>query len=222
MLDLSFPFKISNKGQCLSPAYYNEGNTVGIAKSLLGKVLIHETPEGLCAGVIVETEAYLGESDKAAHVYNGRRTKRTETMYGPAGHAYIYLCYGIHSMLNVVTHREGIPQAVLIRALHPWKGIELMRQRRNKKKLDASLTRGPGSLCQAMGIHYSQDNTPLWSTHLKIEDWGLHIAENNILSGTRIGVAYAQEDALRPYRFWIKDNLFVSKAPRPYPLISKN
>jgi DNA-3-methyladenine glycosylase len=164
--------------------------------------------------MIVETEAYTGEGDKAAHVYGGKRTKRTETMYGEAGHAYIYLCYGMHHLLNVVTNAKNVPHAVLIRALAPLEGIGLMMERRHKTKQDPSLTRGPGSLCQALGIHYGQNGASLLGDLIWIEDRGISIPKDQIESGPRIGVAYAQEDALLPYRFWIKGNPHVSKTPK--------
>lgn len=197
--------------------FYSGTDVLQIAKDLLGKVLVSCSDGALCtSGMIVETEAYTGEHDKAAHVYGGKRTRRTETMYGRAGHAYIYLCYGIHHLLNVVTHSENVPHAVLIRALAPLEGIELMMKRRNKTKQDITLTRGPGSLCQALGIHYGQSGESLLGDRIWIEDRGIKIPEDEIESGPRIGVAYAQEDALLPYRFWIRANPYVSKPP-PYP-----
>lgn len=198
----------------LKPDFYEREDVIQIARDLLGKVLVTKSKEGYAAGMIVETEAYTGEKDKAAHVYGGKRTKRTETMYGEAGHAYIYLCYGIHHMLNVVTNKRDVPNAVLVRALEPLEGIELMIQRRKKKGLDNTLTRGPGSLCGAMGIHYRQDGTALWGEEIWIEDRGVRIPAGSISTGVRIGVAYAAEDALLPYRFWLKENPYVSKPSR--------
>lgn len=198
----------------LKPTFYERADVILVAQELLGKVLVTRKGKEYTAGLIVETEAYTGEKDKAAHVYGGKRTKRTETMYGKAGHAYIYLCYGIHHMLNVVTNKEGIPNAVLIRALEPLEGISIMMSRRKKKSLDNTLTRGPGSLCGALGIHYHQDGTALWGNEIWIEDRGFLIQKEQIQSGPRIGVDYAGEDALLPYRFWVKDNPFVSKPPK--------
>lgn len=198
----------------LSLAFYEREDVILVAKELLGKVLVTQKGKEYTSGIIIETEAYTGENDKAAHVYGGKRTKRTETMYGEAGHAYIYLCYGIHHMLNVVTNKKEMPNAVLIRALEPLEGIDLMLQRRRKKMLDNSLTRGPGSLCGALGIHYCQDGVPLCGNEIWIEDRGIKVPENHILSGPRIGVDYAGEDAQLPYRFWLKDNPFVSKVPK--------
>lgn len=198
----------------LKRSFYEEEDVLQIAKNLLGKVLVTQNEDGYSSGMIVETEAYMGISDKAAHVYGDKRTKRTETMYGEAGHAYIYLCYGLHNMLNVVTNKIGIPKAVLIRALEPLEGIELMMKRRKKLQLDNTLTRGPGSLCGAMGITFHQDGISLMGDEIWIEDRKITIPNEAISIGERIGVAYAQEDALLPYRFWVKDNNYVSKMPR--------
>ena len=198
----------------LSLSFYERTDVFQITRELLGKVLVSENEEGRSSGIIVEAEAYNGEIDKAAHVYGGKRTKRTETMYGEAGHAYIYLCYGIHHMLNVVTNKIDVPKAILIRALEPKEGIELMMRRRKKKTFDNSLTRGPGSLCQALSIHYRQDGTPLWSNELWIEDQNIVFSPEEISVGPRIGVDYAAEDALLPYRYWVTNHPFVSKAAK--------
>lgn len=198
----------------LSIDFYNREDVLQISKELLGKVLVSNQNGILTSGIIVEVEAYNGEEDRAAHVFGGKRTKRTETMYGEAGHAYIYFCYGIHSLINVVTNKTNVPKAVLIRALEPLDGVEEMLKRRKKIKLDNTLTRGPGSLCQALGIKHTQDGLSLLGDELWIEDRGIIIPENQIEAGPRIGVAYAKEHALWPFRFWVKGNRFVSKAPK--------
>lgn len=198
----------------LTKQFYNREDVLQISKELLGKVLVSNLNGIITSGIIVEVEAYSGEGDKAAHVFGGKRTKRTETMYGEAGHAYIYFCYGIHSLINVVTNKVGTPNAVLIRALDPIEGIDEMMRRRNKIKFDKTLTRGPGSLCQALGIKHTQDGLSLLGDEIWIEDRAILIPEKNMESGPRIGVAYAKEHALWPYRFWIKNNQFVSKAPQ--------
>jgi len=198
----------------LLPEFYNRKDVLQISKELLGKVLVSNQNGILTSGAIVEVEAYTGELDKAAHVYGGKRTKRTETMYGEAGHAYIYFCYGIHSLINVVTNKKGIPNAVLLRALDPLEGVDTMLERRKKTKLDNTLTKGPGSLCQALGIKHTQDGTSLLGDEIWIEDGGIIVHDNQIEAGPRIGVAYAKEDALLPYRYWIKGNKYVSKAPQ--------
>jgi len=195
-------------------SFYARTNVLQIAKELLGKVLVSVQEGKLTSGMIVECEAYTGEQDKAAHVYGGKRTKRTEKMYGDAGHAYIYFCYGMHHLINVVTHSRGIPHAVLLRALEPVEGIEIMMERRKKLKLDYTLTKGPGSLCQAMGIHTRQNGESLLGDHIWIEDQGIKIPKEQIECGPRVGVDYAGADALLPYRFWIKGNKYVSRRPK--------
>lgn len=202
------------KKRKLPKAFYQRSNVLLVARELLGKILISEHDGVVASGMIVEVEAYTGEKDKAAHVYGGKRTKRTETMYGEAGHAYIYFCYGIHHLINVVTNQNDIPNAVLIRALEPMEGVEVMMHRRKKFKLDQTLTRGPGSLCQALGIQYHMDGESLMDNQIWIEDHGIIIPENEIESGPRIGVAYAQDHALLPYRYWVKGNKYVSKPPK--------
>lgn len=198
----------------LPKRFYSRADVLQISKELLGKVLVSNENGTITSGMIVEVEAYDGEGDKAAHVFGGKRTKRTETMYGEAGHAYIYFCYGIHSLINVVTNKINVPKAVLIRALEPFDGVEEMMKRRKKSKLDNTLTRGPGSLCQALGIKNTQDGLSLLGDEIWIEDRGIVIPDDQIESGPRIGVAYAKEHALWPFRFWVKGNRFVSKAPK--------
>lgn len=194
----------------INEKFYQHKDVVYLAQALIGKVLVTCFDSILTSGMIVETEAYAGAGDKASHAYENRRTARTEIMYAPGGTAYIYLCYGIHHLFNVVTHREGIPHAVLIRAVEPLEGIEQMLQRRNKPAPDYSLTRGPGSLSKALGLHKSQSGTSLCNSNtIWIED--RQILVGPVLSGPRIGVGYAGEDALLPYRFWLKDNRYVSK-----------
>jgi len=191
----------------LPRSFYIREDVVQIAKELLGKVLITDIDGKVTAGRIVETEAYCGRGDKACHA-NGKRTPRTEVMYGEGGHAYVYLCYGIHHLVNVVTNIEGQADAVLIRALEPLDGKEIMQERRKFTK--AKLASGPGTLSQAMGIHVSMTGADLLSDEIWI---GLtnEAEEFRILADTRIGVEYAEEDALRPWRFVIAGNRFVSK-----------
>lgn len=196
----------------LAPDFYLRTDVVQIARDLLGKVLCSNIDGELCKGIIVETEAYAGVGDKASHAYGGRHTERTKTMFGTGGAAYVYLCYGIHHLFNVVTNQEGVPHAVLVRALEPLEGIETMLARRGKKKLDHTLTSGPGSLSEAMGIHYKQSGTLLHEDLLWIEDQGIRVRRQDIIASPRVGVAYAKEDALLPYRFRIRDNPWTSKA----------
>jgi len=184
---------------------------VQIAKELLGKVLVTRFDGLTTSGIIVETEAYAGAGDKASHAYGGRRTARTETMYRMGGVAYVYLCYGIHHLFNVVTNMEDIPHAVLIRAIEPIEGIDIMLERRGKSKLVPSLTAGPGAMSSALGIHTKHTGSRLSGGEIIIEDRGIVVKKKEIISGTRVGVAYAEEDAYLPYRFLIKDNPYVSK-----------
>ena len=162
------------------------------------------------SGRIVEVEAYLGVEDKAAHSYGGRRTARTETMFKIGGTVYVFFVYGMHNQFNVVAGPEGEPHAVLVRALEPEEGVELMRLRRPVRD-ERELTSGPGKLCQALGIDRSFDGEDLTGSRVWIEDAGAGIESNRIASGPRIGVAYAEEDALKPWRFWLRDNPFVSR-----------
>lgn len=177
---------------------------VTIAKDLIGKKLISRIDDHLTGGIIVETEAYRGTEDRACHAYGGRRTARTEIMYHGGGVAYIYLCYGIHSLLNVVTNAQGTPHAVLIRALEPTLGIEVMENRRQKTK---NLCTGPGALCQALGITRQQNGLSFQSQMLSIEEG---IVIENIACGPRIGIDYAGEDAHLPYRFFLASSLVIS------------
>ena len=194
----------------LNENFYTRKNVVKIAKDLLGKIIVTYFDEQLTAARITETEAYNGIIDKASHAYNNRRTKRTEIMYGSGGAAYVYLCYGIHHLFNVVTNLKDVPHAVLIRAAEPLIGIDAMLQRTNKKKLDNTLTSGPGNVSRALGIYTHHTGIDLKSENFFIADDGYKLFAKNIITTKRIGVDYAAEDALLPYRFFIKDNLFVS------------
>lgn len=191
----------------LPRSFYLRQDVVEVAKNLLGKVLITNMDGVITAGKIVETEAYCGRGDKACHA-NGKRTPRTEVMYGQGGHAYVYLCYGIHHLVNVVTNKEGQADAVLIRALDPVAGLEIMKERRKFTK--AKLASGPGTLSQAMGINVEMTGTDLLSDKIWIGTIG-NESDFEILTDTRIGVDYAEEDALKPWRFVIAGNKFVSK-----------
>lgn len=182
--------------------YYLQKNVVKLARDLIGKVLCTRIEGRFTSGIIIETEAYAGESDKASHAYGGRRTKRTETMFMKGGHAYVYLCYGIHHLFNIVSNSENIPHAVLIRGIEPLEGSEIMLERRGGKKLTTS---GPGTMSRALGIQCIHDGTNLSGNQIWIEDRGILVRQNQIHTGPRIGVEYAKEDALLPYRFlWRK------------------
>jgi DNA-3-methyladenine glycosylase len=188
--------------------------TLRVARNLLGALLVHDTPEGRTVGRIVEVEAYRGPKDQAAHSKNGHRSPRNEVMYGEPGHAYVYFVYGMHYCVNVVTAPVGVPEAVLIRALEPVDGIALMRRRRRLADApDWRLCRGPGALCQAMGIERAENGGDLLYGPLRLL-LGTQLAARHVARGPRIGVAYAGADALRPWRFAVRSSLAVS-APRP-------
>ncbi len=196
--------------KALNENFYTRNDVIKIAKELLGKIIVTCFDEQLTAARITETEAYNGIVDKASHAYNNRRTKRTETMYANGGTAYVYLCYGIHHLFNVVTNLKDIPHAVLIRAAEPIIGIDTMLQRTNKKKLDTTLTSGPGNVSKALGIYTHHTGIDLKSENFFIADDGFRLSKNKIIATPRIGVDYAAEDALLPYRFFIRDNVYVS------------
>ncbi len=191
--------------------FYLKDDVVQIAKDLLGKELVTNSNGKISSGSIVETEAYAGIIDKASHAYGGKFTKRTQTMYLEGGTTYVYLCYGIHSLFNIVTNKSGIPHAVLIRAVQPLKGIDTMFERRPESKSERNLANGPGSLSKALGIKTIHNELQLDSKQIWLEE-GLKIKNEKIIASPRVGVAYAKEDALLPYRFRIKDNPFCSLA----------
>ena len=195
----------------LTESFYVREDVVQIARELLGKLLVTNINGTRTTGIIVETEAYAGPTDKASHAYGGRRTARTEVMYSRGGLAYVYLCYGIHHLFNVVTYVAGIPHAVLVRAIEPVDGVDTMLIRRKKPGLTPSVTAGPGALSQALGITTAHTGTSLLGPELFIEE-GVVVSKGDIVAATRVGVAYAGEDAYLPYRFYIKNNKYVSGA----------
>jgi DNA-3-methyladenine glycosylase len=196
--------------QKLPSSFYMRTNVVAIARELLGKILVSHFDGVLTAGRIVETEAYNGIVDKASHAFGGRRTSRTEVMYEVGGRAYVYFCYGMHHLFNVVTNIANVPHAVLIRALEPMTGVEEMLLRTGKQKADYTLTKGPGNVAKALGISTKHTAYSLLDNELFIVEDGLELQQENIVATPRIGVAYAREDALLPYRFYIKNNKYVS------------
>lgn len=185
-----------------------------IARELVGKLLVTNFDGKTTSGRIVEVEAYNGIVDKASHAFGNRRTNRTETMFAEGGIAYIYLCYGIHHLFNVVTNKKDTPHAILIRALEPVTGIETMLKRTGKKKLDFSLTRGPGNLSKALGLSTLQNGFKLTEKTIFMADDGIAYPKKEIAVSPRIGVDYAGEDALLPYRFYKKENPYVSGKPK--------
>lgn len=194
--------------------FYERTDVIRIAKDLIGKVLVTNIAGERTSGRIVETEAYEGVVDKASHAYGGRRTDRTEVMYGRGGVAYVYLCYGIHHLFNVVTHGKDTPHAILIRGIEPLEGIDVMLERTGKQPGDKSLGRGPGNVSSALGIHTGQTGLSLMGREIYIVDDGFAYAPGDIEATPRIGVDYAGEDALLPYRFSVRGHAHVSKAPR--------
>jgi len=185
--------------------FYVRPSVVQIAKDLLGKYLLTRLEDTVTGGMIVETEAYAGPEDRASHAYNSRRTSRTEIMFHEGGVAYVYLCYGIHHLFNIVTNIEGIPHAVLIRAMEPTDGVELMLHRRNMKEVSPKLSGGPGTLTQALGIKTTHTQTDLTDEQIWLEDRGFLVPEDEIIAGPRVGVSYAGEDAENPWRFQLKN-----------------
>ena len=192
-------------------SFYLGTDVVAISKALLGKYLFTSINGEVTGGFIVETEAYNGSVDRASHAYGNRRTRRTEVMFAEGGIAYVYLCYGIHEMLNIVTSTENHAQAILIRANEPTEGIDIMLARKNMEVLKPNITAGPGSVAKALGIDRRLNGISLQSDELWLEDRGLSFTDDQIAAVPRIGVAYAGQDALLPYRFYVKGNPFVSK-----------
>ncbi len=180
-------------------SFYMDNDVLSVARKLIGKTLFSKVDGMVTSARISETEAYAGEKDKASHAYGGRRTSRTRVMYLRGGCAYIYLCYGIHSMFNVVTSMEGIPHAVLIRGLLPVQGLSIMESRLGKKI--SGVISGPGLSAKAMGIHYSMTGESLLANRIWIMDDEQTVNSTEISVTPRIGIDYAGEDASLPYRF---------------------
>lgn len=196
----------------LKSSFFEEKNALECARALLGKKLLTCINGALCAATITETEAYCAPEDKASHAWNNRRTQRTNTMFMAGGTAYIYLCYGIHHLFNVVCGPKDFPHAVLIRALQPLAGIETMLKRRKMEKPETRLTAGPGALSQAMGIKRNFNGLQLKPENaIWLEDSLSNIDGDNIVSTTRIGIDYAGEWAAKPWRFYLKNSEWISK-----------
>jgi DNA-3-methyladenine glycosylase len=195
-----------NRRKVLPQSFYLREDVTAISRDLLGKVLCTEIGGERTCVVITETEAYAGVTDKASHAYGDRRTRRTEPMYGPGGAAYVYLCYGIHHLFNVVTNVAGVPHAVLVRAGQAHSGLPVMLERRGKPAPDRSLLAGPGSLARALGITTALTGSSLLDGPIRIEDHGLCADDARVSVGPRVGIDYAAEDAGRPYRFRLQEN----------------
>ena len=194
----------------LDQSFYDRKEVVLIAKELLGKILSTRFDGIRTSGRIVETEAYAGTGDRASHAFGGRRTARSEDLYGEPGTVYMYICYGMHHLFNVITNKKNIPHGVLIRAIEPMEGIEQMIIRTGKLTADYTLTRGPGNLSRALGLTKKHTGTNLFSGEILIMDDGLRYKNDQILATKRIGVESAGEDAELRYRFIVKGNPYVS------------
>jgi DNA-3-methyladenine glycosylase len=193
--------------------FYTRRDVLEVARDLLGKKLVVPAKNGArVAGIIVETEAYRGPEDRASHAYNGRRTQRTETMYGIGGTAYVYFVYGMYNQFNVVTSVADTPHAILVRAVEPSEGLDIMRRRRRGRS-EYELTSGPGRLCLALGIDRKLDKADLLGDRVWIEE-GVSISPRQIARGPRVGIDYAEGWITKPWRFWVRDNPFVSRSGR--------
>lgn len=195
----------------LQSSFYRRDDVVQISRELLGKHLYTKINGGITAGIIVETEAYCGRNDKACHAYLNRRTKRTEVMYQPGGLAYVYLCYGLHHLFNITTNVKDKADAILIRAVEPTEGLDLMMARRNLGRPSPRLSNGPGSMSRALGITREHYGIPLTGNKIWIEDKGTVLEEEEIVTGPRIGIDYAEEDASLPWRFRVRGNKWAGK-----------
>lgn len=195
----------------LHKSFYLRENVQQISQELLGKVLVTNIDGIYTSGMITENEAYQPPEDKASHAHNHRRTPRTEVFYNSGGIGYVYLCYGIHNLFNVVTNHENVPHAILIRSLEPLDGIDGMMVRRKKTKFDKTFTTGPGALSQALGIYKLHNKISLIGNTVWIEDRNFKV--ENICSTTRVGIDYAEEYKDKPWRYYIGANKWVSRIP---------
>lgn len=197
-------------GLKLPESFYERTNVVRIARALLGKSLFTQVDGTITGGTIVETEAYSWK-ERGCHAYDARKTARNAVMFGPGGHSYVYMCYGIHFLFNVVTNRRDTAEAVLVRALEPHTGLDVMRERRGKLASHYHLTSGPGKLTRALAIDRQWNGLSLLANEVWISDTGMDVRGRDIVASPRIGIDYAGEDAALPWRFHIKGNPWVSK-----------
>jgi DNA-3-methyladenine glycosylase len=193
--------------------FYKRTDVVLIARELIGKIIVTNFDGLITSGRIVETEAYTSLNDRASHAHGGKRTARNEHMYADAGTTYVYICYGMHHLFNVVTNKKDVPDAVLVRAVEPLKGIDIMLKRTGKLKPDNSLTKGPGNAAKALGISKIHSGNNLLKNEIYIADDGFEIKPDLIGISWRIGVEGAGDAALLPYRFYVKGNKYVSSYP---------
>ena len=200
------------KKEPLPLSYYQTSDTLALSCDLLGKFLFTNHQGQITGGMIVETEAYCAPHDKASHAHLMRRTKRSEIMFHAGGCAYVYLCYGIYSLFNIITNQINVPHAILVRAIDPLTGLETMLKRRGKQKLEPSLTAGPGVMSIALGIDRSLNGALLTSEQIWLEDHKVGFTKSSIIASPRVGIDYAGADAKLPWRFRVKNNPFTSKA----------
>ncbi|OAQ38223.1 3-methyladenine DNA glycosylase [Pedobacter psychrophilus] len=193
----------------LIQSFYDSDDTLKMAKDLIGHFLYTNLDGNITGGMIVETEAYMGVTDSSCHTFNNRKTNRNATMYCQGGVIYMYVCYGIHDMLNIVTGSEGDSQVILIRAIEPLTGIEIMKERRGDVPLKR-LTKGPGSLAKALGLKRIHDGISLTEDKVWIEDQGFKVEPENIIETARIGLGCPEPYFSIPWRFFLKGNVFVS------------
>jgi DNA-3-methyladenine glycosylase len=191
--------------------YYQENDVVHISRDLLGKSLFTCIEGEVSGGIIVETEAYRGPEDRGSHAYNNRRTARNDIMYAAGGVVYMYICYGIHDMLNIVTGAEGVSHAVLIRAIEPTSGIEMMRRRRGLENDDKRLCKGPGALAKALGLTKRYNGVSLQGDEIWIEDQGMFFSDESVVSCPRIGLNIEEPYKSIPWRFYVKGNRYISR-----------
>jgi DNA-3-methyladenine glycosylase len=210
---LYFSFKVNTIMKKLPSHFYKRPDVIQIAKDLIGKIIVTDFNGLITTGRIVETEAYIGITDRASHSFGGKRTPRNEHMYAGAGTAYVYICYGTHHLFNIVTNAINIPDAVLIRAVEPIRGTDIMLERTGKQKPDTSLTKGPGNVAKALGISKRHSGINLLKDGIYIADDGLIIDQGLLGISKRIGIENSGDAALKPFRFYIKGNPFVSSYP---------
>ena len=195
----------------LTTDFYQREDTLQIARDLLGKSVFSSIDGELCGGIIIETEAYMGPDDRGSHTFNNLRTPRNEMMFSAGGVVYMYICYGIHNMLNIVTGSSNMPHAILIRAIEPNLNLEVMRDRRNIFNDDVRLCKGPGALCKALGLNKTHNGTDLQSEIIWVEDTNFRYSDSQIKTTPRVGMNFEGEYKSIPWRFYAKGNKYVSR-----------